>query len=291
VGATIAGLFLSCSGASSTAPGAGSIAAIIVAPDSVSLTAGSSDTFEAHAQTASHAMVSGATFFWSTSDSLVATVTQEGVVTGREPGAAQISASAEGKSGFARIIVVRPVVRSVRITPSRDTIYATKPGDTATLVGVALDSAGSVLGGHPLVWPIGGTIAVVNSDKVSATGAGAGRATVTATSADTAFASGTATVDVIGHIARIVVNPPFALLSTSEFTLPSTVQLSATLTDTFGTNVSGDRVLTWSSDDRTVATVDRHGLVTAVSTSEASTTITATTPDGRSASVTVTVFP
>jgi uncharacterized protein YjdB len=270
----------------------GQIATIVVAPDSVSLPSGTAETFRAQAQTTAAGAVSGATFFWSTSDSAVATVTQSGVVTGHQPGAAKISASAQGMSGFARVIVVQPVVSSVRITPSSDTIYATKPGDTTTLSGLPLDSAGRPLTGHPLLWTVNGTIAAVSGGIVTATGTNVGKVTVTATSTDTAFVSGAATVTVLGHTATIAVSPSFAWLSTSgAFFLSRTVQLSALLTDTFGNDVSGHRAIRWSTANPSIATVNKNGVVSAVATTSGSTSITATTPDGKSAVATITVFP
>src|SRR5579864_2570183 len=82
-------------GGGATSPGANGVATIQVSPDSASVVTGSSQTFVAHAHAASGATIPGPTFFWSTSDSLVATVNQSGVVTAHQPGAAQVGASAQ----------------------------------------------------------------------------------------------------------------------------------------------------------------------------------------------------
>src|SRR5207253_4385123 len=66
-----------------------------------------------------------------------------------------------------------------------------------------------------------------------------------------------------------------------------TVQLTATPKDANGTPLSG-RVVTWSSNNTAVATVDGNGLVTAIATGTA--TITATS-EGQSGTAFVTVSP
>src|SRR6202043_2564011 len=125
------------------------IATILVSPDSVSLSIGSAEALRAQAQTASSQPVSDQPFFWSTSDSTVASVTQAGVVVAHEPGAVQIGASAQGRSGFARVIVVNAAVHSVTLRPAIDTIYAGSPDDATTLTATAYDSAGRPLPGRP----------------------------------------------------------------------------------------------------------------------------------------------
>lgn len=285
-----AGVLAGC-GPSSTAPSSGSIAAIVISPDSISLATGSSRGLSAQARSESGASLSAGKFFWSTSDSLVATVDQSGVVVAHEPGAAQIGASAEGMTGLARVIVVEPLVKTVVITPASDTIYASQPGDTATLSATGYDAAGSVIGGSQVLWSINSALATVSGGTVVGTNTGVGTVTVTATSPDSGYPAGTASVLVIGHIANTAVSPAYSFLSTSGFSWPNTVQVTATLTDTFGNNVTGQRVLSWTTSNPSVATVDSHGLVTAVSTTDNEAEITATTPDGSSGTMTVTVFP
>jgi hypothetical protein len=276
-------------GSGSTGP-SGGIAAIVISPDSLSLASGSSGDLSAHARTQSGTSVSPGTIFWSTSDSLVATVNQSGVVVAHQPGVAQIGASADGMSGLARVIVVPPVVKTVVISPSTDTIYASRPGDTAKLSATGYDAAGHVIPGSNVLWTTNNGLANVSAGTVVGTNKGAGAVIVTATSPDSGNAAGTASVLVLGHVENVVLNAPYTLLSTSSASF-DTVQVTATLTDTFGNNVSGQRALSWSTNNASVATVNSHGLVTAVSQEPAEAEITATTPDGASGTIAVLVFP
>src|SRR5579862_8714814 len=160
-----------------TSPGGSGLSTIHVSPDSVSLTTGGSETLIAHAQSSSGTDVSGPSFFWSSSDSLVASVNQSGIVTAHQPGAAQIGASAQGKSGIAVVIVVQALVHSVKVTPGSDTIYAAAPKNTVTLTAQAYDAGGKVLSGRPLFWTSNsGLVNVSSGGVVTATGSGAGTA-------------------------------------------------------------------------------------------------------------------
>lgn len=291
-GALFATLVMGCGGNGATGP-ATRVHSVVVSPDSVALTSGATESLSAEARDATNKPVSGQTFFWSTSDSMIATVTQTGVVTGRQAGTARIGASAQGTSGFARVVVVTAVVHSVVVTPASSGIYATAPGDAVTLTATSYDVHGNVLAGRPILWSTSSGIVTVSDGTVTGTGVAAGTAVITATSPDPGFPSGSASVTVIGHVASVGVSPSSALLSvTGLYGLPQSVQLQATLTDTFGHDVTGQRAIAWSSTHPAVASVDpQSGLVRAVASSGTEVVITATSPDRQTGKSTIGVFP
>lgn len=289
-GTLLIGALTAC-GSSSTAPPSEGIATILISPDSISLSTGGSRGLSAQARTQSGASVSPGQFFWSTSDSLVATVSQQGVVAAHSPGVAQIGASAEGTTGFAHVVVILPIASTVVVTPAADTMYASGPGDTVKLSAVSYDAAGNLIPGSTVLWSISSGLASVSGGTVVGTNTNAGSVTVTATSPDSGNASGTASVLVLGHVANTAVSTTSLFLSTSGFGFPDTTRVTATLTDTFNHNVTGQRVVRWTTSNPAGAVVDSHGLVTAVATSEMDVQITATTPDGSTGSVTLLVFP
>jgi uncharacterized protein YjdB len=264
------------------------VSSIVISPDSLGLTIGASGTLHAVARGAGSDSVAGATFFWSTSDSNVARVSQSGQVTGLQAGAVQIGASADGKTGIAVVIVAQALVHTVTVSPSGDSIYASSPSNTVTLSALTFDASGHVLAGRPVTWSTASNLVSVASGVVTAADVGAGTATVTASSPDPGAIPGSATVIVIGHIATVTVTPAMTNLSTGTL-FPTTVQLSADLVDTFGTDVSGQRTVTWSTNSSGVAQVNpTTGLVTAVGSGNA--TITATTPDGATGTAQVSVL-
>ena len=245
---------------------------------------------KAQGQSATGQPVSGVTWFWSTSDATIATVSQTGVVTAVANGSVRIAASAENHSGFATVVVKPLTVATVTVAPQSSTIYASTPGNAVTLTATTRDAAGTVLTGRPLIWSATGGVANVANGLVTATNTAAGTATVTATSTDPGLPAGSATVVVIGHTKTVKVAPTSATLSASGVIFPSTVQLSVTITDTFGTNVTAHRTVTWTLSNTAIAKVSASGLVTAVGSSVNPATITATTADGVAAKATVAVI-
>lgn len=276
-------------GSGSTGPTA-SVARVVVTPDSASIPGGDSIALSAVAQSATGKTVSGVTLFWSTSDPNIATVSQSGMVTAVANGKAQIAASADNQSGTATIVVQPLTVASVSVSPTLDTIYASTPENTVTITATTRDAAGTILTGQPLIWSAtGGVVNVSASGVVTATNTAAGTATVTATSTAAGLPAASATVVVIGHAKTVSVSPTSTTLSTNGILFPTTVQLSVTITDTFGTNVTAHRTVEWTSSDASVAKVSSSGLVTAVSSSSSGATITATTTDGVSGSAAITI--
>lgn len=283
--------FAACN--SGTSPSHGTVQSVVISPDSIGLTIGTSNTLTAVAQDAAAHAVSGASFFWSTSDSLVATVTQSGAVTAHQAGAAQIGASTQGKTGFAKVVVAAALVHSVTVSPAHDTIFASAPSNSVTLSATTFDAQGQILTGRPVTWSAASNLVTVTNGVVTATDVAAGTAVVTAASSDPGNPSASASVVVIGHVATVTLSPASPLISVSGIFANTTVQMTANLVDTFGTDVTGQRTVTWSSDNAAIASVGQNtGLVTAQSDmGSGKATITATTSDGLTGNTTVTVLP
>jgi uncharacterized protein YjdB len=84
-------------------------------------------------------------------------------------------------------------------------------------------------------------------------------------------------------VASVTVSPLLVSVATG-----ATTQLTATVRDG-GSNILTGRVVTWSSSDETIATVDSNGLVTGVAALLGAATITATS-EGQSGTSIVTVL-
>jgi hypothetical protein len=96
-------------------------------------------------------VLTGRTIAWTTSLPGIATVTTSGLVTGVAPGTATITATSEGRSGVATIIVQEPVVQVATVTLSRDTATLV-PAQTLQLSATTRDLAGNVLTGRNVAW-------------------------------------------------------------------------------------------------------------------------------------------
>lgn len=101
ISATIAG-----KSGSATLTVEASVASVEVSPDSVSLAVGGSQAFTATPLDAAGQPLSGrAAATWASSDPSVATISASGVVQAQKAGAATITATIEGHSGTARVVV------------------------------------------------------------------------------------------------------------------------------------------------------------------------------------------
>jgi uncharacterized protein YjdB len=117
-------------------------------------------------------------------------VTSTGIVAAVSAGTATITASSEGRSGAATIIVQAPSVSRVEVTPASATVDV---GGSFRLTATVYDSRGNVIPGAVVGWASSDTrIAIVdNTGRVF--GLADGTVVITATSGDKA---GTATVRV-----------------------------------------------------------------------------------------------
>ena len=254
---------------------AANVASVTIEPSSATILVGRQATLTATTRDASGNVLGGRVVTWTSSNSLVATVSQEGVVTAIGSGAATVNATVDGKSGTAVVTVSLVPVGSVAVLPKSASLTA---GESVTLTSVVSDQAGNVLTGRPVSWSSSaGALATVSSAGV-VTALAPGSVTITATSegfSDNAVV--TIAPAPVGSVTLLPTNVSMALGQSS--------QVTATVKDTRGVVVT-DRVVSWTSSNTIVATVTQTGLVTAVAVGSAA--ITATS-EGRQGSAAVTV--
>jgi uncharacterized protein YjdB len=134
----------------------------------------------------------GRTIAWSSGNTGTATVNTSGIVTGVAAGGpVTITATSEGKSGTAAIIVANAPVASVTVTPSSATLTI---GGIQSLSATLKDARSNVLTGRTVVWSSNAAgVASVNATTGVVAGLSIGSATITATSEDQ---SGTSSIAV-----------------------------------------------------------------------------------------------
>src|SRR5438067_360427 len=185
------------------------------------------------------------------------------------------SATSEGKSGTAAILVTNVPVASVAVSPASASVQV---GQTVQLAATPRDANGNPLSGRAVSWASSNTAVATVSGSGLVTGVTAGSATITATSEGQ---GGTATITVSTVVvASVTVRPATAAVAAGR-----TVQVVATPKDANGNPLSG-RTVTWASSNSAVATVSGSGLVTGVTAGSA--TITATS-EGKSGTSAITV--
>jgi uncharacterized protein YjdB len=197
--------------------------------------------------------LSGVQFFWSSSNSGIATVDQSGVVASRSVGTANIAASTQGVSGVAKITVESAPIAAVVVAPNPATL---RVNTTLQLTDTAMDAAGAPITGQAATWASSNTSVAT----VDAAGLVVARAVGTARiSATISGVTGSTTITVtLVPIASIAITPQSANVFVHQ-----TTQLTATPTDSLG-NPLPNRPVTWKSLAPGVATVSAGGLVTGV---------------------------
>src|SRR4051794_27880130 len=144
---TAAGVF-ACNG-DELAPSGEAVATVEVAPPTATVVLGATVTLTASVLDAAGNVLTGKKVVWVTADSNFATVSPNGVVTGRYVGTVPIAASVEGKAAIAQIQIIPVPVVAVRLSPSSRDLTV---GETAQFTAEALDARGAVLSGRPAAW-------------------------------------------------------------------------------------------------------------------------------------------
>ena len=251
------------------------VASVSVTPATATIGVGQTAQYAAITRDAFGNPLGGRTVTWSSSNPGVATVNGAGQATGVAVGAATLTATSEGKSGTAAILVTNVPVASVAVSPASASVQV---GQTVQLAATPRDANGNPLSGRAVSWASSNTAVATVSGSGLVTGVTAGSATITATSEGQ---GGTATITVSTvPVASVTVSPATASVQAGQ-----TVQLAATPKDANGNPLSG-RTVTWASSNSAVATVGGSGLVTGVTAGSA--TITATS-EGKSGTSAITV--
>jgi uncharacterized protein YjdB len=266
------------------APAPVPVASVSVSPTSSNLQIGGTAQLSAVTRDASNNVLTGRVVTWASANAGIASVNGSGLVTAVSAGTTQITATSEGKTSSAATITVSataPVpVASVSVSPTLSNLQI---GGTAQLSAVTRDASNNVLTGRVVTWASANAgIASVNGSGF-VTALGAGTTQITAISEGK---SGAATINVSAPaplpVATVSVSPASASIPVS-----GTLQLSAVPRDASGNPLAG-RLVTWSSQNPSIASVTSSGVVTGI-TAGGPVTITATSETQvGSASITVT---
>ncbi len=212
------------------------------------------------------------TVTWTSSNTAVATVNAQGVVTAVAKGTADITVKTVNGHTAVCKVTVRSVAESVTISQTSATLDA---GQTLTLTANVLPEDAI-------------------DKSVTWTSSNTAVATVSTQGVVTAVAKGTADITVKtvnGHTAvcKVTVRPIAQSVAISQTSATLDAGQTLALTATVLPDDAVDKSVTWTSSNTEVATVNTKGLVTAVAKGTAD--ITVKTVNGHSAVCTVTVRP
>ena len=240
----------------------GPVTAVSVTPNAIELNSlGDTVRLIANAQDVFNNPVT-APVAWTSTDPNVVTVDSLGLTTAMGEGTTTVSA-ASGASADTVAVIVLQLVNRVQVTPSIDTL--TLMGATRQFTAQAFDGNDSLVAGVSYLWLSSNHNVALVSPGGLASPVANGTAIVTA-AGDGVPGNAVVVVDI--PVASVVITP-----SSAALTVGDTLRFAADPQDALGVSLTG-RIVTWSTDNPAVATVNVNGLVTVVG--QGSATISAT---------------
>ena len=250
VGPALLCVLLTCSDAG-MGPGV-QISAVTLTPSHATVPAGQVVELRATARDDQGRSVGSTLFTWTSSDSAVARVSPEGVVTSASPGFTTLTATSGSVAGISTLYVL-PAATSVTVGPDT-TLVASQ---SVVLHPVVRDSAGDVLPGRPISWSSS------DPNVVSISSLGVARAVTPGTAVLTAraeAATGTTTINVrCTEFARIEISLDSVILSVGHG-----ATVAVTSTDASACGAVPNVPVAWTSLDTSVVTVSATGALVGI---------------------------
>ena len=203
------------------------------------------------------------TITWTSSNTDVATVTAEGIVTAKGAGTSVITAKTYNGKTAKCTITVKQQVTAIALSDETVSLWV---GNKKTLTATAIPTTAN---NTSVNWSSSDNKVATVSSKGVITAKGKGTCTITCTAAD---GYGTK------NICEVTVKQPVTEIALSETTASLWVGDTKTITATATPTTAGNISVTWSSSDNSVASVSSEGVITA--NGEGTCTITCTAADG-----------
>ena len=224
-------------------------------------------------------VIPGASFSWTSSNTAVAGVSSQGVVTALAAGSATVTATSQGTAASATITVVPVPVASVTVTPNPGQVMT---GGVGQFFATARDADGNVLSGRTVLWQSGNTALATVSGSGVVAGVSPGVVTIQATIEGST-----------GSTSVTILPPPVASVTLSATTVSLTTgqvtTLTATPRDANGAALSG-RTIAWQSANAGVAALSAaSGATVTVTGGATGSTVIRATSEGQFADATVNV--
>ena len=263
-----------CSVSQSVSPEAVKVTKITLDKSAVTLRVGGST--DQLTVTVEPANATKRTVTYASSDTAVVTVSDAGVLTAVKAGSASVTVTATDGSGVlatCAVTVVQPVT-AISLSPASATV--SKGGTLVLSPAISPSDANN----KTVTYTSSNESVAVVANNGTVTGVNNGVAVITVTSADDATKTATCTITVGVPVTGVSLSQNSAGLETGK-----TLALSASVKPDNATNQN----VTWSTSDKTVATVSETGVVSTWKAGTATITATAADGSGKSAACTITV--
>ncbi len=238
------------------------VATVAIVPPQARVTAGETVQLRAEARGGGGVPLLGRTVSWTSSDPTVASVSHDGTVRALAAGRVHLTATCEGRSSAAELVVAPPPVAVVELNAPESTL---REGRTHTLQVVLRDARGTPLEDRDISWESSdsGVLRVRGSGRVEAVRAG--RATVTARSEGKEASVRLAVVPV--PVSSVRIEPTKVGVRAGKSS-----RLTAVVFGPDGEKLQG-RDVRWSTSDPAVARVDSSGRCVGISEGTATITV------------------
>ncbi|MDQ8161211.1 MAG: Ig-like domain-containing protein [Gemmatimonadota bacterium] len=235
-------------------------ATVIINPSVLTLRRTNTRDLVATARNNQNTIITSSTFRWSSSNSSILSVDQSGKVTAIAPGSVVVTATADQTVGSANITVTDIPIGSCSLSPSSSKVTVSQSVQPTLVVR---DTANNVIPsqGRPIVWTSSNEIVAVVSNTGLATTRKAGTATITASPAENAQVTCSASIQAVDpRIVQVVIQQ-----RTGSLRLGIPRGFSAALLDSTNSQVPSGRITTWTTNTPTVIGVTQAGIVTGLS--------------------------
>jgi len=253
IAAICLGLLVACGGGNSNSGNTQAVLqSIEVTPAMTSVAAGIGQQFTAtgeYSDGSSKDLTKSAT--WTSSNTSAATISSTGMVTTKAAGSTTITAAYSGVSGSTTLNVTAPALVSLAVSPTSSSIAL---GTTAQFkaTGTYTDGSNQDLT-NSVTWSSSNASAATISSSGLATSLATGSTTISATSSNV---TGRASLSVTPPaLVSVAVSPSSASIAPG-----TTIQFAATGTYTDGSTQNITALVTWTSSNPSVATINMNGV-------------------------------
>jgi uncharacterized protein YjdB len=230
---------------------------VAVTPSALTLRRTNTRQLTAVARNASQTVIPGRTFRWSSSNTAVAGVDQNGNISAIAAGEATITAEVDQAAGSSRITVTEIPISSCSLAPASSKVTV---GQNVQPILTLRDSANNVLSstGRAIVWTSSNEVVAGVSNTGLVTTRRAGITTISASPTENSALKCEATVEAVElRIDKVIISPRVGALRLS---IPRA--FGAILLDSTNTQITSGRIVTWSTNTPTVVQVSQVGIVT-----------------------------
>ncbi len=232
-------------------------ASVTVTPNTLTLRETNTRQLSAVARNAQGIIIEGRPSRWSSSNTSIVTVDQNGTIVALSAGQAVITAEVDRTTGSASVLVTRIPIAACRLAPTSSRITVSQGVQpTVTL----LDSVGSSLPltGRALVWTSSNEVVASVSQSGLVVTQRAGSSTITVASADNPSVNCSMTVEAVNpRIDKVIISPK---VGSVRIGIPRV--LSYGLVDSVGGSIPGGRAVSWRTPDTDILRVTQLGEVT-----------------------------